>query len=88
MDNSPPSEILTRIISILRTILTQRKEPIHADSLILTDLDLDSLQYLELVETIRETFGVDILSDPKHHENLKTPAHVASWIAEQRTKST
>ena len=72
-------ELLIQITEILRQVDRGRR-PITAQTLIFTELDFDSLQMLELVETLRTRFGIDFLSDPYSLKDLRTPNSIVAGL--------
>jgi len=72
--------ILIEVIEILHRVDLQKRN-ITENTLIFTELDFDSLQMLELTETLQERFGVNFLSDLLFFKDLRTPASIATVIA-------
>lgn len=68
----PKSECLLQVLDIVKNLGQEKGKIITAQTLILTELDLDSLKMLELIEILKERFGVDFLSAPRSIADLYT----------------
>jgi acyl carrier protein len=65
-------EVYGRLQGILCDLLCLRPEEIRPESLLLDDLDLDSLGFIELAFTVEKTFGVDFPDVKANEETFMT----------------
>jgi aryl carrier-like protein len=79
-------ELLLEIIEHVR-IVAKAETEILATTSILIDLDLDSLEMLELVEVIARNYQVDLLSAPHTIEDIRTPLTIAEAIQRFHTEN-
>jgi acyl carrier protein len=77
-NNGTENAILDAVITLIRTIASRKD--VSASTNILIELDIDSLQLLDLVEQIRVRFGIDILKEPDSIQMLSSPASIAEAI--------
>lgn len=71
------SEIYTKVVQIIAHILKISKEGIHEDST-LESLGADSLNRVEFVMELEETFGVEI--NDEEAERLSTVSQAVTYI--------
>ena len=74
-EDSIESEIIEMVSRI-----SDRRQEIHSNTKLLSELDLDSLQVLELIEQIERRFGVDLLKDTAAYENIMDPRSAAEAV--------
>jgi len=72
-------EVTNEVIELVRAIAPATAR-IRANTQLLTELDLDSLRVLELAETIKAEFGVDLLAPPRSMEDMATPETIAAAL--------
>lgn len=58
---------------------------ITAQTRILADLDLDSLKMLELIDALKEKYGVDFLEVPHSLNSLRTVETLEAALKDART---
>lgn len=75
----PNADLLIDVIEIVRGIAPATAR-IGSDTHLFTDLDLDSLRMLELADTLKTEFGVDLLMPPHSMAALTTPQTIAAAI--------
>ncbi len=63
MDERALDEATAKVLEICRTKITAAPVEIHADTSLVRDLGLDSLQALELISEIESSFGLNIPSE-------------------------
>jgi acyl carrier protein len=73
-------QIQNEFIHLIKTIL-RRKEELTGDTDLIKDLDLDSLDILEVLVEIQEKYNFDI-PDKKDAERLTTIGSASAFIAE------
>jgi acyl carrier protein len=73
-------QIQNEFIHLIKTIL-KRKEDLTGDTDLIKDLDLDSLDILEVLVEIQEKYNFDI-PDKKDAERLTTIGSASAFIAE------
>jgi len=74
------SDIIDEIILMVTAVAGQNARMVTRRSSLLSDVDLDSLRMLELIEGIRQRFGLDLLSPPHSLADLQTPETLADAI--------
>jgi len=79
-------QIQDEFIHLIKTIL-KRKEEMTGDTDLIKDLDLDSLDILEVLVEIQEKYNFDI-PDKKDAERLTTIGSASAFIAELINKKT
>jgi acyl carrier protein len=77
------SEILFEIIKDMRR-LDHRARDISPHISVYTELDFDSLQMVDLIESIRTKFGVDLLATDNLLRDFLTPEAMAKAVAKAR----
>lgn len=73
------TEIETKVIACLRKIQDLETKPINSHDDLVADLKMDSLDHVEFLMAIEETFEIDV-SDAEV-ENVKTVADAVSLVA-------
>ncbi len=58
------NEVLATVLIIINGVRPPDAPPASANTSLLVDLDLDSLRMLDLVEAIKQEFGVYLLAPP------------------------
>jgi acyl carrier protein len=71
---------VSEVIAILRRVNADKPGPIAAGTRILTDLDLDSLKMIELMDSLKTNYGVDFAVPPQSLDDLRTPETIAAAI--------
>ena len=79
--------ILADVIAIVRSSAKKDIDRISGTSLILTELDFDSIQMIELNETLKERFGFDAFIPPNSLDDLSSPDTIALAILRTRALS-
>ena len=74
------SDILEDVMQMLRQMDPQQRV-ITPTTLILTDLDFDSLQMLDLLEIIKARYGVNLLLSEYSLDFLRTPEILAKTLS-------
>jgi acyl carrier protein len=82
MDYTEPS--IDEVIDLVRHVSPTPTPPIHPNTAILVDIDLDSLKMLELIELLKGRFGVDFLTSPRSIRDLSTPTSIFEALLEAR----
>ncbi len=70
--------VLEKLISILATQLDLPQEELNADTSLIDDLEVDSLDVVEMLMSVEDEFNVVIPED--EIENLKTIGDVAEYV--------
>ena len=70
--------VLEKLISILATQLDLPQEELNADTSLIDDLEVDSLDVVEMLMSVEDEFNVVIPED--EIENLKTIGDVADYV--------
>lgn len=73
-------QIQSEFIDLIKTVL-RRKEDMDGNTDLIKDLDLDSLDILEVLVEIQEKYNFDI-PDKKDAERLTTIGSASAFIAE------
>jgi acyl carrier protein len=73
-------DTISGVIAILRRIASDKPGPITAGTRILTDLDLDSLRMIELMDSLKAQYGVDFSAPPRSLSDLRTPETIAEAV--------
>jgi acyl carrier protein len=81
------SEILAAVIKAIRRLDKQTRE-ISPQMLIFSDLDFDSLQMMDLLETIKGDFGIDLLASDDILRDFRSPTAIAEAIVRHNTTTT
>ena len=72
-DHPANPALLEEIIQVIHRRVKPPKPQITADTSLLTELDIDSLSLLDLVEDIKTKFGVDLFGATFSMTNFETP---------------
>ena len=83
----PFDEILNEVLAIVKQARAGNPGSISPATSILVDLDFDSLQILELVEQLKDRFGVDFMAEPLSLRDLATPMTIADSIRSRESAS-
>lgn len=78
--------IIDHVCAILRSINTNRSIPITPDLDLITQLDLDSLQMLDLVEELNKSYGINFMNEPYSIRDMRTPEAIAAVIVSSSAK--
>ena len=81
-----PADLVPEILALLQE-MTGKGPSITPETRILVDLDLDSLQMLDLIESINAKYGVDLFMPPYTMDVLRTPATLAETLARAQLSS-
>jgi acyl carrier protein len=77
----PSADLVSEILTLLRE-MDGKGRPVMPETRILVDLDFDSLQMLELIETIKARYGVDLFMPPHTLDALRTPMTLAAALTQ------
>lgn len=68
------------------TEIVRKLDPSHSatpnDILLVAELELDSLQMVELIDLIKARFGIDFLATPEHLECLRCPKTISKAVSD------
>ena len=78
MKNLSKEEILNKICEVLVETFELPKEDVNADSNLYTDLDLDSIDAVDLIITLQEM--TDKKVDPESFKKIRTVQDVADAV--------
>ena len=73
------SEIVSQILAILEDVAEISPEDVTEDSVLMDDLDLSSMEILNVVADLEETFGLRI--PEKELRNFVTISDLADYLA-------
>jgi len=74
------SDHLTKEVIAILGQIDRNKSVILPRTLILSELDFDSLQMMSLFEILMDRFGVDLMSSPYTLNDIRTPESIASAV--------
>ncbi len=77
-------QTIGEVIAILRQVNEGRPAAIGPGTLILTELDLDSLKMIELMDALKAKYGVDFSAPPLALGDLRSPETIAAAIVRAR----
>ncbi len=75
-------EIFNKVVDVLVEQLGVEKEKVKKESEIMTDLGADSLDVVDVVQTLEEEFNVKVPNEDI--EKLKTVDDIANYIADKQ----
>jgi len=76
--------LIAEVIEILRQLKAGGSAPITPHTLILTDLGVDSLKMIELMDTLAAKYGVDFAAAPQSLDDLRSPETIAAALVRAR----
>lgn len=68
------------ICSTVRALERHRGKQVTSDTRLLVDLDIDSLEIVELVDALKSRFSVDLMAEPNLYRALHSPATLADLL--------
>jgi acyl carrier protein len=75
---------IAEVIAILRQVNAGKPASIAPDTLILSELDLDSLKMIELMDVLKAKYGVDFSVAPRTLDDLRSPETIAAALIHAR----
>lgn len=73
-------DILAAVCQLIQSIRPDQRLPITPQLRLLSQLDLDSLETIALLEAIQRKWGVDLVAEPDLYSILQTPEELARAI--------
>ena len=72
--------LVGEVIEILRRLKPDDSAMITSQTLILTELGVDSLKMIELIDVLKAAYGVDFLAPPRSLDDLRSPGTIAAAL--------
>jgi acyl carrier protein len=77
-------QTIEEVIAILRRVNEGGPADIGPGTLILSELDLDSLKMIELMDALKAKYGVDFSAPPQSLGDLRSPETIAAALLRAR----
>ena len=78
-----PDSLVAEVIGILRQ-LKPEAGAVTPRTLILTELGVDSLKMIELIDILKARYGVDFFAPPLSLDDLSSPETIAAALARSK----
>ncbi len=72
--------LVAELIGILRQLKEDESAVITPQTLILTELGVDSLKMIELIDVLKARYGVDFFAPPLTLDDLRSPETIAAAV--------